>query len=121
VTIDQHEWYAAPQLYTRNDATGLWTAESAIPPESPFVASACRASHVDTNSNPVASLSESSPMDLKCQYDSENLADGRIKMQNDDEIVVDDLIPVKILLLRKKGAVWMKRLLQMGLYRLMEI
>jgi hypothetical protein len=28
-------------------------------------------------------------MDLKCQYDSENLADGCIKMQTDDEIVVD--------------------------------
>ncbi|RLM78256.1 hypothetical protein C2845_PM12G25060 [Panicum miliaceum] len=29
------------------------------------------------------------PMDLKCQYDSENLADGCFKMQTDDEIVVD--------------------------------
>ncbi|TVU28235.1 hypothetical protein EJB05_19744 [Eragrostis curvula] len=89
VTIDQHEWYAPPQLYTRNDATGLWTAKSAMSPESPFIASACRASQVDTNSNSVLSLSESSPMDLKCQYDSENLADGCIKMQTDDEIVVD--------------------------------
>ena len=89
VTIDQHEWYAPPQLYTRNDATGLWTAKPAIPPESPFLASAHHANHVDTNSNSVPSLSESSPMDLKCQYDSENLADGCIKMQTDDEIVVD--------------------------------
>ncbi|KAL6912240.1 hypothetical protein ACP4OV_001045 [Aristida adscensionis] len=88
VTIDQHEWYAPPQLYTRNDATGLWTAKPAIPSESPFVASAYHANHVDTNSNSV-SLAESSPMDLKCQYDSENLADGCIKMQTDDEIVVD--------------------------------
>nr|XP_034570694.1 protease Do-like 7 isoform X1 [Setaria viridis] len=89
VTIDQHEWYAPPQLYTRNDATGLWTAKPAIPSESPFLASAHHASHVDTNSNSVSSLSESSPMDLKCQYDSENLADGCIKVQTDDEIVVD--------------------------------
>jgi hypothetical protein len=89
VTIDQHEWYAPPQLYTRNDATGLWTAKPAIPPESPFLASAHHANHVDTNSNSVPSLSESSPMDLKCQYDSENLTDGCIKMQTDDEIVVD--------------------------------
>jgi pro-apoptotic serine protease NMA111 len=89
VTIDQHEWYAPPQLYTRNDATGLWTAKSAISPESPFVASACHTSHVVTNSNSGASLSELSPMDLKCQYDSDNLADGCIKMQTDDEIVVD--------------------------------
>lgn len=89
MTIDQHEWYAPPQLYTRNDATGLWTAKPAIPSESPFLASAHHASHVDTTSNSVSSLSESSPMDLKCQYDSENLADGCIKMQTDDEIVVD--------------------------------
>ncbi|RLN09934.1 protease Do-like 7 isoform X1 [Panicum miliaceum] len=89
VTIDQHEWYAPPQLYTRNDATGLWTAKPAIPPESPFLASAHHTNHVDTNLNSVPSLSESSPMDLKCQYDSETLADGCIKMQNDDEIVVD--------------------------------
>ncbi|KAG2661016.1 hypothetical protein PVAP13_1KG474600 [Panicum virgatum] len=89
VTIDQHEWYAPPQLYTRNDATGLWTAKPAIASESPFLASAHHANHVDTNSNSVPSLSESSPMDLKCQYDSENLADGCIKMQTDDEIVVD--------------------------------
>ncbi|AQK74163.1 Protease Do-like 7 [Zea mays] len=77
------------KLYTRNDATGLWTGKPAIPPESPFLALAHHASHVDTNSNAVSSLSESSPMDLKCQYDSENLADGCIKMQTDDEIVVD--------------------------------
>lgn len=89
VTIDQHEWYAPPQLYTRNDATGLWTGKPAISPESPFLAPAHHANHVDTNSNSVSSLSESSPMDLKCQYDSENLADGCIKMQTDDEIVVD--------------------------------
>ncbi|WVZ73972.1 hypothetical protein U9M48_022215 [Paspalum notatum var. saurae] len=89
VTIDQHEWYAPPQLYTRNDATGLWTSKPAIPPDSPFLASAHHASHMDTKSNSVSSLSESSPMDLKCQYDSENLADGCIKMQTDDEVVVD--------------------------------
>ncbi|KAG8072094.1 hypothetical protein GUJ93_ZPchr0006g45784 [Zizania palustris] len=89
VTIDVHEWYAPPQLYTRNDATGLWTAKSALPLESPFIASAHHAGHIEANSNSVASLAESSPIDLKCQHESENLADGCIKMQTDDEIVVD--------------------------------
>ncbi|KAF2555761.1 hypothetical protein F2Q68_00018388 [Brassica cretica] len=30
VTIDRHEWYAPPQLYTRNDSTGLWDGKPAI-------------------------------------------------------------------------------------------
>uniref|UniRef100_A0A0D9VK47 PDZ domain-containing protein n=1 Tax=Leersia perrieri TaxID=77586 RepID=A0A0D9VK47_9ORYZ len=89
VTIDRHGWYAPPQIYTRVDATGLWTAKSAIPLESPFIASANHAGHIDANSNSVSSLAESSPMDLKCQHESENLADGCIKAQNGDEIVVD--------------------------------
>ncbi|CAL5369263.1 unnamed protein product [Camellia sinensis] len=37
VTIDRHEWYAPPQIYTRNDSTGLWTIKPALPPESPFL------------------------------------------------------------------------------------
>eukprot|EP00249_Psilotum_nudum_P020101 c27567_g1_i1 orf=549-3821(+) len=31
VTVDRHEWYAAPQLYTRDDRTGLWQTKHAIP------------------------------------------------------------------------------------------
>ncbi|BBN17187.1 pro-apoptotic serine protease NMA111 [Marchantia polymorpha subsp. ruderalis] len=31
VTIDRHEWYAPPLIYTRNDATGLWHSKPAIP------------------------------------------------------------------------------------------
>ncbi|XP_028059424.1 protease Do-like 7 [Camellia sinensis] len=37
VTIDRHEWYAPPQIYTRNDSTGLWKIKPALPPESPFL------------------------------------------------------------------------------------
>ena len=32
VTIDRHEWYAPPQLYTRNDSSGLWDVKPAIEP-----------------------------------------------------------------------------------------
>ncbi|VAI48645.1 unnamed protein product [Triticum turgidum subsp. durum] len=88
VTIDQHGWYAPPQLYTRNDATGLWNAKLAIPLESPFVVSH-RAGHMDANLNSISPLTESSPMDLKCQHESENTADGCVKMQTDEEIAVD--------------------------------
>ncbi|KAH7852635.1 hypothetical protein Vadar_027235 [Vaccinium darrowii] len=39
VTIDRHEWYAPPQIYTRDDSTGLWTIKPALPPESPLLSS----------------------------------------------------------------------------------
>ncbi|OMO95687.1 hypothetical protein COLO4_15722 [Corchorus olitorius] len=34
VTVDRHEWYAPPQIYTRDDSTGLWTTKPAFQPES---------------------------------------------------------------------------------------
>ncbi|XVE72190.1 hypothetical protein DITRI_Ditri11bG0019100 [Diplodiscus trichospermus] len=34
VTVDRHEWYAPPQIYTRDDCSGLWTAKPAFQPES---------------------------------------------------------------------------------------
>ncbi|CAN0913740.1 Protease Do-like 7 [Linum grandiflorum] len=34
VTVDRHEWYAPPQIYTRDDSSGLWMAKPAIQPES---------------------------------------------------------------------------------------
>lgn len=34
VTVDRHEWYAPPQIYTRDDSTGLWTAKPAFQPDS---------------------------------------------------------------------------------------
>ncbi|KAG6544085.1 hypothetical protein Mapa_014502 [Marchantia paleacea] len=39
VTIDRHEWYAPPLIYTRNDATGLWHSKPAIPSPSIVLAS----------------------------------------------------------------------------------
>jgi hypothetical protein len=30
VTVDRHEWYAQPQLYTRDDASGLWNLSLGI-------------------------------------------------------------------------------------------
>lgn len=37
VTVDRHEWYAPPQLYTRNDSTGLWVAKPALPSSCPLL------------------------------------------------------------------------------------
>ncbi|KAI3808476.1 hypothetical protein L1987_24427 [Smallanthus sonchifolius] len=31
VTMDRHEWYPAPEIYTRNDDSGLWIGKPALP------------------------------------------------------------------------------------------
>jgi S1-C subfamily serine protease len=36
VTIDGHEWYTAPQIYTRDPCTGLWTTKPALPSDAPL-------------------------------------------------------------------------------------
>ncbi|KAF8030641.1 hypothetical protein BT93_E2932 [Corymbia citriodora subsp. variegata] len=32
VTVDRHEWYAPPQIYSRNDCIGLWSIRTAFQP-----------------------------------------------------------------------------------------
>ncbi|PQM43045.1 protease Do-like 7 isoform X1 [Prunus yedoensis var. nudiflora] len=39
VTVDRHEWYAPPQIYTRDDCTGLWTAKPAFQPDAILLSS----------------------------------------------------------------------------------
>ncbi|XP_030461148.1 protease Do-like 7 isoform X2 [Syzygium oleosum] len=36
VTVDRHEWYAPPQIYRRDDSTGLWSIRTAFQPQSPL-------------------------------------------------------------------------------------
>ncbi|XP_071742671.1 protease Do-like 7 [Rutidosis leptorrhynchoides] len=38
VTIDRHEWYASPQIYTRDDGSGIWIGKLALPPSSHLMA-----------------------------------------------------------------------------------
>ncbi|KAI3863697.1 hypothetical protein MKW98_031289 [Papaver atlanticum] len=39
VTVDRHEWYGPPQIYTRNDSTGVWSTRPALPFASKFLSS----------------------------------------------------------------------------------
>uniref|UniRef100_A0A2C9WK14 PDZ domain-containing protein n=1 Tax=Manihot esculenta TaxID=3983 RepID=A0A2C9WK14_MANES len=39
VTMDRHEWYDIPKIYTRDDSSGLWIARPAIPLNSLLLAS----------------------------------------------------------------------------------
>lgn len=40
MTVDRHEWYALPQIYTRDDSTGLWNAKPAYQTDSILPSSA---------------------------------------------------------------------------------
>ncbi|XP_004503142.1 protease Do-like 7 isoform X2 [Cicer arietinum] len=42
VTVDRHEWYAPPQIYTRDNSTGLWIAKPAFQPDSLFLSSGAK-------------------------------------------------------------------------------
>ncbi|KAI3726423.1 hypothetical protein L1987_66220 [Smallanthus sonchifolius] len=39
VTVDRHEWYASPQIYTRDDGSGIWIGKPALPPNSQLISS----------------------------------------------------------------------------------
>ncbi|XP_076901574.1 protease Do-like 7 isoform X1 [Bidens hawaiensis] len=34
VTVDRHEWYASPNIYTRDDTSGIWIRKTALPSNS---------------------------------------------------------------------------------------
>lgn len=42
VTVDRHEWYAPPLIYTRDDSTGLWSSKPALEPNSILSSSAIK-------------------------------------------------------------------------------
>ncbi|KAJ3692426.1 hypothetical protein LUZ60_012776 [Juncus effusus] len=79
VTIDRHEWYASPQIYTRDGLSGLWTSKPALqspPSSSPF--------------HPQSPLSttEPSPMD----HNGSITESVSVAMQTDDETLTGTLI-----------------------------
>ncbi|XP_077244000.1 degP protease 7 isoform X2 [Tasmannia lanceolata] len=72
VTIDRHEWYAPPQIYTRDDSTGLWTATTVILSGAP----------------PLSSNVYCDGKDLACQMDDSVIAgDGLLEpvLQHNDK------------------------------------
>ncbi|KAM0032402.1 putative PDZ domain, peptidase S1C, peptidase S1, PA clan, PDZ superfamily [Helianthus debilis subsp. tardiflorus] len=58
VTVDRHEWYASPQIYTRDDTSGIWTRKPALPSDSQLISSA-----IIQVANGIASMDTSSSAD----------------------------------------------------------
>ncbi|XP_073000222.1 protease Do-like 7 isoform X2 [Typha latifolia] len=102
VTIDRHEWYAPPQLYTRNDSTGLWIASPAISSDSALLASKVSGGQINASSTRVLSVVESDHLEHKHQHDDGNSTDRSIRMQTDGENIVDGSHSNEDLILEKK-------------------
>lgn len=82
VTIDRHEWYAPPQIYKRDDSSGLWTVKLALPPESPLLFSGIHPGKQDLSNHSVSSCAtEVSAMDLRPQQVSQESMDGVTKTE----------------------------------------
>ncbi|CAK9182064.1 unnamed protein product, partial [Ilex paraguariensis] len=90
VTVDGHEWYAPPQIYTRDDGSGLWTAKPALPPDCPLLSSATK--HVGQGlANHILSsdASEASPMEHVHHTISQESSDGVTSIETSDEYVAE--------------------------------
>ncbi|XP_075105936.1 protease Do-like 7 isoform X2 [Nicotiana tabacum] len=90
VTIDRHEWYAPPQLYKRDDSSGLWTVKLALPPESPLLFSGIHPGKQDLSNHTVSSCAnEGSPKDNKPQQVSQESMDGVTNMETSCDDVTE--------------------------------
>ncbi|KAI3451823.1 hypothetical protein Pfo_008488 [Paulownia fortunei] len=89
VTVDRHEWYAPPQIYTRNDSSGLWTVRPLLPPESPLLSPRVDPIVQDLASNRVVSScnAEITPMEPAQQCVCQEPVNGVASMKTGCEQV----------------------------------
>ncbi|XP_022843952.1 protease Do-like 7 isoform X2 [Olea europaea var. sylvestris] len=87
VTVDRHEWYAPPQIYTRNDSSGLWNVKSALPLNSPLLSSAINPIKQDLASTTI-SISVS-PMEQTHLHINQDPLDGVTSMETSCEHIAD--------------------------------
>lgn len=91
VTVDRHEWYAPPQIYTRDDSTGLWTAKPALPPESVLLSAGINHHGEGLLNQTVASNTcEASMMEHLHHDNNHELADGLTSMETSQENVSEE-------------------------------
>ncbi|XP_041003350.1 protease Do-like 7 [Juglans microcarpa x Juglans regia] len=92
VTVDRHEWYAPPQIYTRDDSTGLWTAKPAFQPDSHLLSAGLN----DVGGLGVQAFSVSGGancMDHLHQSNNQELTDSVTSMETNCEDASDDARP----------------------------
>ncbi|KAL6286774.1 hypothetical protein ACE6H2_011164 [Prunus campanulata] len=84
VTVDRHEWYAPPQIYTRDDCTGLWTAKPAFQPDAILLSSGIN-DLGDTGSQAGPPISEVISVGHIHRNSHEELTDGVASMETSYE------------------------------------
>ncbi|GAU12771.1 hypothetical protein TSUD_122640, partial [Trifolium subterraneum] len=84
VTVDRHEWYAPPQIYTRDDSTGLWIAKPAFQPDSPFLSSGNK-DVGNLASRPSSLTGEHACGGNVCEGNHQELVDGVTSMETNSE------------------------------------
>ncbi|XP_057491600.1 protease Do-like 7 isoform X1 [Actinidia eriantha] len=90
VTIDRHEWYAPPEIYTRDDSTGLWTIKPALPLESPLLSSSINdVEHGIENHIVPLDAGEASRTENICQNINQESTDGVSSLEVSSEYAVD--------------------------------
>ncbi|KAL1553278.1 Protease Do-like 7 [Salvia divinorum] len=89
VTVDRHEWYAPPHIYTRNDSTGLWTVKPMLPLNS-SLESCVNSTEQALASNRVSACSaEVIPMEHAHQCAGQEPTDGVASMETSCEEIDD--------------------------------
>ncbi|KAI3462600.1 hypothetical protein Pfo_019263 [Paulownia fortunei] len=90
VTVERHEWYAPPQIYTRNDNSGLWTVKPVLPLDSPLLSPLVDPIEQDLASNKVSSCAaEVTPMEQAHQCVGQEPMDGVTSMETSCEQIDD--------------------------------
>ncbi|KAH9608555.1 hypothetical protein KSS87_019509 [Heliosperma pusillum] len=87
VTVDRHEWYAPPRIYSRDDSCGLWVPKPALPSDSPLLSPAIFQVN-GSSSNNAMSLDNRGTclMDLTHQDNHQKLPDCAASMENNSNI-----------------------------------
>ncbi|KAG5528098.1 hypothetical protein RHGRI_028887 [Rhododendron griersonianum] len=90
VTIDRHEWYGPPLIYTRDDSTGLWTGKPALPPDSLLLSSGMISVEQGLENDRVPpDAGEASPIEHMCQNFNQESADGVTSVESSFEGVAE--------------------------------
>ncbi|KAK7387383.1 hypothetical protein VNO78_28149 [Psophocarpus tetragonolobus] len=84
VTVDRHEWYAPPQIYTRDDSTGLWIVKPAFQLDSPFLSSGAKDAE-NLCRQPVLLTGERACGEHVCEGNNQELVDGVTSMETNCE------------------------------------
>ncbi|KAF8378635.1 hypothetical protein HHK36_029984 [Tetracentron sinense] len=91
VTVDRHEWYAPPQIYTRDDNTGLWTARPALSPGSLLLSLDVNCDRKDLTLRTVASTTdEAGLIEHIHQNNDQELTDGVASLETNYDHVAEE-------------------------------